>query len=101
MSFLIPLAIMFAAQTAPVPVILDTDLGDDIDDTWALCMMTGTPELDVKLITTASDNTPKKTLLAAKVLKAHLGKTIVLRAFLAPTGEIEAVESAKPVDPPK
>ena len=25
-----------AAQAAPVPVILDTDLGDDIDDTWAL-----------------------------------------------------------------
>jgi inosine-uridine nucleoside N-ribohydrolase len=31
-------------------VILDTDIGDDIDDTWALVLMLKCPELDVKLI---------------------------------------------------
>jgi hypothetical protein len=27
------------AKPAPVPVILDTDIGDDIDDTWALALL--------------------------------------------------------------
>ena len=33
-----------------IPVILDTDIGDDIDDTWALTMMLKSPELDVKMV---------------------------------------------------
>jgi inosine-uridine nucleoside N-ribohydrolase len=32
------------------PVILDTDIGDDIDDTWALALLLKSPELDVKLV---------------------------------------------------
>ena len=35
------------AQT-PVPVILDTDIGDDIDDTWALAYLLRSPEVDLK-----------------------------------------------------
>ena len=33
-----------------VPVILDTDIGGDIDDTWALAMLLKSPELDLKLV---------------------------------------------------
>ena len=65
---------MLAAQAAPVPVILDTDIGDDIDDTWALCMLLGSPEVDLKLVVTASDNTPAKTRLTAKILQ-QIGRT--------------------------
>jgi inosine-uridine nucleoside N-ribohydrolase len=62
---------MLAVQLAgPVPVILDTDLGDDIDDTWALGMLLGSPQVDLKLIITASDDTPKKTRLVAKILES-------------------------------
>lgn len=32
------------------PVILDTDIGDDIDDTWALGLLLKSPELDLKLV---------------------------------------------------
>lgn len=67
---------MLAAQAAPVPVILDTDIGDDIDDTWALCMLLGSPEVDLKLVVTASDNTPAKTRLTAKILQ-QIGRTDV------------------------
>lgn len=63
-----------SAQALPVPVILDTDIGDDIDDTWALCMLLGSPEVDLKLIVTASDDTPVKTRLVAKILEA-VGRT--------------------------
>jgi inosine-uridine nucleoside N-ribohydrolase len=40
-----------AAQSAKrISVILDTDIGDDIDDTWALGLLLKSPELDVKLV---------------------------------------------------
>jgi len=52
-----------------VPVILDTDLGDDIDDTWALAMMLGMPEIDLKLVVTAAEDTPTKTRLTARILQ--------------------------------
>lgn len=42
----------FAAEGGAkrVPVILDTDIGDDIDDTWALGLLLKCPELDLKLV---------------------------------------------------
>jgi inosine-uridine nucleoside N-ribohydrolase len=52
-----------------ISVILDTDIGLDIDDTWALGFLLKCPELDVKLITTTSDNTPLKAKLVAKFLE--------------------------------
>ncbi len=57
-----------------IPVILDTDIGLDIDDTWALGLLLKCPELDVKLITTSSDNTPLKAKLVAKFLEI-IGRT--------------------------
>jgi inosine-uridine nucleoside N-ribohydrolase len=61
-------------QLPPVPVILDTDIGDDIDDTWALAMVLGTPQLDLKLITTATNDTTQKARLVAKYLE-RVGRT--------------------------
>jgi inosine-uridine nucleoside N-ribohydrolase len=75
MTWMIPLGLfcLSAAQGA-VPVILDTDIGDDIDDTWAICQMLGSPELDLKLVTVAAHNTPLKARLAAKILE-RAGRT--------------------------
>ena len=50
------------------PLILDTDIGDDIDDTWALMMLLRTKEIDTKLITTGFGNTRYRTRLLAKLL---------------------------------
>lgn len=33
-----------------IPVILDTDIGTDIDDLWALAMLLKCPELEIKLV---------------------------------------------------
>lgn len=65
-----------AARKGKIPVILDTDIGDDIDDTWALALLLGTPRVDLKLVVTATDNTPEKTRLVAKIL-TQLGRTDV------------------------
>jgi inosine-uridine nucleoside N-ribohydrolase len=53
----------------PIPVILDTDVGSDIDDTWAIAMMLRCPELDVRLIVSAMNNTEYRAKLIARQLE--------------------------------
>jgi inosine-uridine nucleoside N-ribohydrolase len=60
----------------PVPVILDTDVGGDIDDTWAIAMMLRCPELDVRLMVSATANTDYRAKLIAKQLEVA-GRTDV------------------------
>ena len=50
------------------PVILDTDIGSDIDDTWALALLLKSPELDLRLVTVVSGDTAHRAALAAKML---------------------------------
>jgi len=57
-----------------IPVIFDTDICDDIDDTWALAMLLQSPEFDVKLVTTAVGNTQSKAKTVAKFLQI-VGRT--------------------------
>ncbi len=49
-------------------VILDTDIGTDIDDTWALAMLLASPELDLRLITTVSGDARHRAALCAHLL---------------------------------
>src|SRR4030043_233970 len=57
-----------------IPVIFDTDICDDIDDTWALSLLLQSPEFDVKLITTEVGNTQSKAKTEAKFLQT-VGRT--------------------------
>jgi len=59
-----------------IPVILDTDIGDDIDDTWALVMMLKSPELDVKLVVGDYGKPTYRATLLAKLLEVA-GRTDV------------------------
>ncbi len=52
----------------PIPVILDTDIGGDIDDTWALGLLLRCPELKTKLVVTATADTFYRARLTAKFL---------------------------------
>src|SRR5215471_18577162 len=56
------------SSTARIPVILDTDIGDDIDDTWALVMLLKSPRFDVKLITTTNGQSEYRARIVAKLL---------------------------------
>ena len=40
-----------------LPVILDTDIGSDIDDTWALGFLLRCPELDLKIVVVSTGDT--------------------------------------------
>ena len=55
------------------PVILDTDIGFDVDDVWALVFILCCPELDVKLITTTTGDTVYRARIVAKIL-AMMGR---------------------------
>jgi len=57
------------AAAPRVPVILDTDIGDDIDDTWALVMLLKCPQLETRLITTTFGKTEYRAKLIAKLLE--------------------------------
>ncbi len=59
---------LLAMAQKPVPVILDTDIGDDIDDALALGLALQSPELDIKLITTVVDDVENRTRLVWKEL---------------------------------
>jgi inosine-uridine nucleoside N-ribohydrolase len=61
-----------AGQAAkPIPIIFDTDIGDDIDDALALALVLQSPELDVRAVTTVVDDTETRTRLALKQLKLY------------------------------
>lgn len=52
-----------------IPVILDTDIGFDVDDVWALIFALKCPELDIRLITTTTGDTTYRARLVAKLLE--------------------------------
>jgi|YelNatPaOPRAMG01_1025707.scaffolds.fasta_scaffold15756_4 inosine-uridine nucleoside N-ribohydrolase len=73
----------------PIPVILDTDIGDDIDDTWALGLLLKCPELDVKLVLGDYGRAQYRAKLLAKFLQTA-GRTDVpvgIGLDIAPRGE--------------
>jgi inosine-uridine nucleoside N-ribohydrolase len=51
-----------------VPILLDTDIGDDIDDTWALALILKSPELDLKLVTTTCGKAEYRAKIVARFL---------------------------------
>ncbi len=49
-------------------VVLDTDIGTDVDDTWALLQLLACPELDLKLVVTTGGDTGYRAALTARLL---------------------------------
>ena len=64
------------AASPRIPVILDTDIGTDVDDTWALAQLLRCPELDPKLILTGAGGIAFRTAITARFL-AVSGRTDV------------------------
>ncbi len=56
-----------------IPLILDTDIGTDVDDVWALVFLLNCPEVEIKLITTCTGDTEYRARLVAKIL-SELGR---------------------------
>jgi inosine-uridine nucleoside N-ribohydrolase len=57
-----------------IPVILDTDIGSDIDDAFALALIIDSPEFALLGVTTVSGDTAARARIAAKMLWEAGGK---------------------------
>ena len=69
LALTIPLA---SSAAPPLPIIIDTDIGDDFDDSWALAAAVSRPDLwDLKLVLTAAKDTRKRAQIVAKYLTLY------------------------------
>jgi purine nucleosidase len=60
--------ILHAVPPKKIPILLDTDIGTDIDDAFALALVARSPELQLLGVTTVSGDTHARARLAAKLL---------------------------------
>jgi len=63
-------------------VLLDTDIGDDIDDALALALVLRSPEIELKAVTTVFGDTRKRAHLAAHILQTFGREDIPVAAGL-------------------
>ncbi|MBV9124966.1 MAG: nucleoside hydrolase [Planctomycetes bacterium] len=67
-----------------IPVILDTDIGSDVDDAFALALILASPEVDLRGVTTVSGDTPTRALIAAHLLAAAGREDVPVASGAAP-----------------
>ncbi len=72
------------AVTKPIPVILDTDIGTDIDDAFALALVLASPELDLRGVTTVGSDPRTRALMVCRFLTALNRRNIPVAAGAAP-----------------
>src|SRR5437870_13714218 len=53
-----------------IPILLDFDIGDDIDDAFALATVLASPELDLRGVTTVGEDSYKRAQMACRFLEA-------------------------------
>jgi inosine-uridine nucleoside N-ribohydrolase len=70
----------------PIPIIIDTDIGDDIDDAFAVGVALSDPRLEVLGITSAWGDTHKRVLLIRRLLEAAGRSDIPVAEGVATTG---------------
>jgi inosine-uridine nucleoside N-ribohydrolase len=72
---------------AKVPILLDTDIGDDIDDAFALALALASPEIDLRGVTTVSGDAHTRALIVCRLLHA-VGRDDVPVASGAPARSV-------------
>ena len=55
-------------MSAPIPIVIDTDIGSDPDDALALCLALASPEVDVHGVTIVSGDVDLRARMAARLL---------------------------------
>jgi purine nucleosidase len=78
-----------SAQSSRMKVLLDTDIGTDIDDAWALGYALKSPSFQLLGVTVTDADTAQRARLACKLLY-RLGRTDVPVAVGRPTAAIPA-----------
>ena len=85
-----------AAETpVKIPVILDTDIGTDIDDAFALALIIKSPEFELLGVTTVSGDTAARARIAAKMLWEAGGKWRQVPVMAGPPGSPQPIAQAR------
>src|ERR1044071_8272143 len=69
-----------SAQDGKIKLILDTDIGDDIDDAWALAFVVSYQGFAPLGVTITHGNTPQRAKIACKLL--HVAKRDDIPVFV-------------------
>ncbi len=88
-----------AADVPPkIPVILDTDIGTDIDDAFALALIMNSPELQLLGVTTVSGDTAARARLAARFMWEAGGKWRQVPVAAGRPGTAQPIEQTRWAD---
>lgn len=83
------------AQAAPQKVIVDMDIGDDIDDAFALGLLLQSPEIDIVGITTAWGDTALRAQLLERMLRETGHRNIPVAQGIRTTGNPQPFTQAR------
>jgi inosine-uridine nucleoside N-ribohydrolase len=83
------------AQAAPQKVIVDMDIGDDIDDAFALGMLLQSPEIEIVGITTAWGDTALRAQLLERMLRETGHSRIPVAQGIRTTGNPQPFTQAR------
>jgi inosine-uridine nucleoside N-ribohydrolase len=94
---LIGFALAVSSLPAPskTPVILDTDIGTDIDDAFALALIINSPELELLGVTTVAGDTQARARLAAKLLWEAGGAWRKVPVYAGEPGKPQPIEQTR------
>jgi purine nucleosidase len=87
-----------AEAAAKTPIILDTDIGTDIDDAFALALIIESPELKLLGVTTVSGDTAARADLAAKFLWEAGGEWRHVAVVAGEPGPAQPIDQARWAD---
>src|SRR6516225_2755133 len=84
-----------SSSQSKIPVILDTDIGTDIDDAFALALILASPELELLGVTTVSGDTQARARLAAKLLWEAGGAWRKVPVYAGEPGSPQPIDQAR------
>jgi inosine-uridine nucleoside N-ribohydrolase len=83
------------AAPSQMPIILDTDIGTDIDDAFALALIINSPELELLGVTTVAGDTQARARLAAKLLWEAGGAWRKVPVYAGEPGKPQPIEQTR------
>ena len=86
------------AAPSQAPVILDTDIGTDIDDAFALALIINSPELELLGVTTVAGDTQARARLAAKLLWEAGGAWRKVPVYAGQPGKAQPIDQTRWAD---
>lgn len=90
----VPAALSSPAR-APIPIVVDTDIGTDIDDAFALALILKCPELDLLGVTTVSGDTQARARIAAKLLWSAGGRWRDVPVYAGSPGPAQRLDQGR------